>query len=179
MLEEGYAAVTSRRIAAKADLKPQLVHYYFRTMDELFLAMLQQGVAYNGELLARALASPQPLRALWDFNTKETRLVVEFAALANHRPAIRAELAANADRQRAQQVEALKDVIETYGIDTKTFPPAAVIVLVTAVSRILAMEETVMGLTRGHAEMLAVVERLFTQLESARSSSAAKKAKRR
>ena len=34
MLEEGYAAVTSRRVAARADLKPQLVHYYFRTMDE-------------------------------------------------------------------------------------------------------------------------------------------------
>jgi AcrR family transcriptional regulator len=31
MLEEGYAAVSSRRVAERADLKPQLVHYYFRT----------------------------------------------------------------------------------------------------------------------------------------------------
>ena len=38
MRESGYAAVTSRRLAAKAGLKPQLVHYYFRTMDDLFLA---------------------------------------------------------------------------------------------------------------------------------------------
>ena len=37
MLDEGYAAVTSRRVAAQAGLKPQLVHYYFRTMDDLFL----------------------------------------------------------------------------------------------------------------------------------------------
>ena len=35
LLEEGYAAVTSRRVGARAGLKPQLVHYYFRTMDDL------------------------------------------------------------------------------------------------------------------------------------------------
>ena len=27
LLDDGYAAVTSRRVAAKAGLKPQLVHY--------------------------------------------------------------------------------------------------------------------------------------------------------
>ncbi len=42
MLEEGYAAVTSRRVADKAGLKPQLVHYYFRTMDDLFLAVFRR-----------------------------------------------------------------------------------------------------------------------------------------
>ncbi|MBV8930828.1 MAG: helix-turn-helix transcriptional regulator, partial [Mycobacteriaceae bacterium] len=31
LLEDGYAAVTSRRVAERAGLKPQLVHYYFRT----------------------------------------------------------------------------------------------------------------------------------------------------
>ena len=42
MLEEGYAAVTSRHVAAKAGLKPQLVHYYFRTMEDLFLALFRR-----------------------------------------------------------------------------------------------------------------------------------------
>ena len=42
MLEEGYAAVTSRRVAEKAGLKPQLVHYYFRTMEDLFLAVFRR-----------------------------------------------------------------------------------------------------------------------------------------
>ena len=35
---EGYAAVSSRRIAQEAGLKQQLVYYYFHTMDELLLA---------------------------------------------------------------------------------------------------------------------------------------------
>ncbi len=55
MLEEGYAAVTSRRVAAQAGLKPQLVHYYFRTMDDLFLAAYRRRADQGLERLAQAL----------------------------------------------------------------------------------------------------------------------------
>src|SRR5437763_9767850 len=61
MLEEGYAAVTSRRLAEKAALKPQLVHYYFRTMDDLFLAAFRRRAEQGLEVQARALQSRQPL----------------------------------------------------------------------------------------------------------------------
>src|SRR5215472_961066 len=69
MLDEGYAAVTSRRVAAKAGLKPQLVHYYFRTMDDLFLAMLARQSEAGLDRQAKALASDRPLRALWELVT--------------------------------------------------------------------------------------------------------------
>ena len=55
MLEEGYAAVTSRRVAEKAALKPQLVHYYFRTMDELFLAAFRRRAEEGLEVQAQVL----------------------------------------------------------------------------------------------------------------------------
>ncbi|HEY6427499.1 MAG TPA: helix-turn-helix domain-containing protein, partial [Acidimicrobiales bacterium] len=57
MLEEGYAAVTSRRVAAAAGLKPQLVHYYFRTMDDLFLALFRRRAEQGLERQARAFDS--------------------------------------------------------------------------------------------------------------------------
>jgi TetR/AcrR family transcriptional regulator len=38
MLEEGYAAVSSRRIAAEVGVTAALIHYYFRTLDDLFIA---------------------------------------------------------------------------------------------------------------------------------------------
>ena len=41
MVDEGYAAATSRRVAAKAGVKPALVHYYFPSMDDLFVAVLR------------------------------------------------------------------------------------------------------------------------------------------
>ena len=163
MLEEGYAAVTSRRVAAKARLKPQLVYYYFRTMDDLFLALLRQNVDHYLEHQRQVLESPQVLQKLWEFHTTETRLVVELTALANHRPAVRAEIAANAERFRSMQAEVLSRVIEAHGIDTKA-SPMALVVLITALSRILAMERD-LDVTTGHAETLALVERYIAEFE--------------
>ena len=53
MHEEGYVAVSARRVAARAGLKPQLVHYYFRTMDELLLDVFDR-FADNIALLGHA-----------------------------------------------------------------------------------------------------------------------------
>lgn len=39
MISEGYASVTSRRVAKELDIKPSLVHYYFPTTDDLLLAV--------------------------------------------------------------------------------------------------------------------------------------------
>src|SRR5215470_8923687 len=86
MLEEGYAAATSRRVAAKAGVKPALVHYYFPSMDDLFLAVLREGAEINLVNQREALADDQPLHALWKHNTAHgARLLMEFMALANHR----------------------------------------------------------------------------------------------
>src|SRR4029077_19064141 len=118
----------------------------------------------NLERQERALASPQPLRGLWAFSTTGTGLIMEFTALANHRKAIRAEIAAYAERFRRLQVEALSSVLKAYGIDSEAFPPAAVIVLINAIARIMAMERG-LGMTAGHVETLALVERYLARFE--------------
>jgi AcrR family transcriptional regulator len=166
LLEEGYAAVTSRRVAARAGLKPQLVHYYFRTMDDLFLALVRRGAEQNLERQATALASPQPLRALWELANDRagTTLTVELFALANHRKAIRAELAAYAEQFRRRQREALGPALARYGLDPADTPPDAVLVLLTSLSQVLVMEEA-LGLTTGHEETRALVERMLAGLE--------------
>ncbi len=166
LLEEGYAAVTSRRVAARAGLKPQLVHYYFRTMDDLFLALVRRGAEQNLERQAEALASPEPLRALWELGNDRagTIVTVELFALANHRKTIRAELAAYAERFRRLQREALATALEGYGLDPETYPPDAVLVLLTSVSQVLVMEEA-LGITTGHAAMRAVVDQVLAGFE--------------
>ena len=166
MVEEGYAAVTSRRVAARAGLKPQLVHYYFRTMDDLFLALFRRGAERNLERQERALASPQPLRALWSFSSEQAgvALTMEFTALANHRKTIREEIASYAERFRRFQAAALPPILDKYGIDPEALPPLALLVLMSSVSRVLVMEET-LGVTAGHAETNALVERFLAQYE--------------
>ncbi|HEX4218489.1 MAG TPA: helix-turn-helix domain-containing protein [Acidimicrobiales bacterium] len=166
MLEEGYAAVSSRRVAHKAGLKPQLVHYYFRTMDDLFLAAFRRRA--EGALTRQAqLAGPgRSLRALWALSddSRSTALTMEFAALANHRKSIRAEIARYAELFRSRQTEVLGALMEDRGMDTERFPPVAVMVLITGVSQILVMEEA-LGMSAGHAEARALVERCIEQLE--------------
>jgi AcrR family transcriptional regulator len=168
LLEEGYASVTSRRVAARAGLKPQLVHYYFRTMDDLFLALVRRGAEQNLARQAAALASPQPLRALWALvnDRAGTILTVELFALANHRKAIRAELAAYAEQFRRLQRESLAPVLAGYGLDPVRYPPDAVLVLLTSLSQVLVMEEA-LGVTTGHAELRALVERVLDHVEGA------------
>ena len=42
MLKDGYAAVSSRSVAAAVGIQAPLVHYYFPTLDDLFVAVLQR-----------------------------------------------------------------------------------------------------------------------------------------
>ena len=67
LVEEGYAAVTSRRVGAKAGLQPQLVHYYFRTMDDLFVEMFRRRANENRARFERTVAAHGSLRTLWQF----------------------------------------------------------------------------------------------------------------
>jgi AcrR family transcriptional regulator len=170
MLEEGYAAVTSRRIAARAGLKPQLVHYYFRTMDDLFLALFRRRADQGLERQARALDSAQPLWSLWDLSRdpRGTALTMEFTALANHRKAIQAELSASAERYRAGLLDAFGSVLTRYEIDQTEYPPIVCAVLLTSISTFLVIEEAMLGMSTGHAETVAFVEDLIRRLEGDR-----------
>jgi AcrR family transcriptional regulator len=169
MIEEGYAAVTSRRVAAKAGLKPQLVHYYFRTMDELFLEIFRRRADEGVRRQAEALAEPQPLWALWEFSTDPaaTALTMEFVALANHRKTMRTEIARYAERLREAQNETMARVAGRYGIDTGEFPPEVLMVLMTSVSRVLTMEKA-LGMSIGHEGTVELVERYLRRFEGER-----------
>ena len=166
MLEEGYAAVTSRRVAAKAGLKPQLVHYYFRTMDELFLEVFRRRAEEGLRVQAQALASPQPLRALWAYATDPaaSALTMEFTAMANHRKEMKREIARYAERLRVMQNETIARLAAEHGIDTEKYPVGFLGVLVTSLSRVVGME-TALGMTEGHKETVEVVERFLRRFE--------------
>ena len=159
MLDEGYAAATSRRVAAKAGVKPALVHYYFPTMDELYLAVFRRGAAVYLERQQKALASDRPLHAFWDtlIAPKDTRLLLEFMGLANHRKEIRAEIAAWSERWREMQITALNFIVREHGLDTNEFPPAGLAVVIAAIGRTLILEQG-LGTTGGHEEAVALVQ---------------------
>ncbi|MGB3352920.1 MAG: helix-turn-helix domain-containing protein [Mycobacterium sp.] len=166
LIEEGYAAVTSRRVADQAGLKPQLVHYYFRTMEDLFLAVFRRRAEEGLAVLNTALQSPQPLWALWRFSTapEATRLTMEFMGLANHRKALRAELAYYAERFRDEQNKAIAAALRQHGIDSADVPPVVWTIFATSVSQMMVMERA-LGMSTGHAETFAFCEQWLRRLE--------------
>jgi len=166
MLEEGYAAVTSRRVAEKAGLKPQLVHYYFRTMGDLYLAVFRRRAEQGLEAQASALQSPQPLWALRRYSSdpRIAAFTVEFMALASHRQELREEFARYGELFRDRERRALADALQRYGIDASEVPPVVWAVFATSLSRTLVME-TALGMSEGHAETLEFVEAWLRQLE--------------
>jgi AcrR family transcriptional regulator len=169
MLEEGYAAVSSRRVAAAAGLKPQLVHYYFRTMDDLFLEVFRRRAEQGLARLARALDSDQPFRALWReaSDPRGAALTIEFAALANHRKVIRAEIARYANRFRESQAAGVAEALRRDGRGAEPFPPIVLSLLLTSVSVVLVMEQT-LGVSMGHDETIELIERYVDRLDRER-----------
>ena len=165
MLEEGYAAATSRRVAARAGVKPALVHYHFPTMDDLFVAVLRSGAETNLDRQRQALADDEPLLALWRLNSAHgAQLWMEFMALANHRKAIRSEIAAYAERFRDLEEGAVTMALRANGVDVAQFPPVVMSMIVVSLARILLLERG-LGITRGHAEAQSFVEDYLDRFE--------------
>jgi len=165
MLDEGYAAATSRRVAAKAGIKPALVHYYFPSMDELFLAVLRAGAEVNLQRQREALSDAEPLHALWHLSSAQgSQLWMEFMALANHRKAIRTEIAAYNERFRDLEEATLTLVLRAHGVDTQEFPPVVMSMILASLARILVLEKG-LGITRGHAEAQAFVQRYLGRFD--------------
>ena len=117
------------------------------------------------------LTSSQPLWGLWDLTHQQTStaLTLEFIALANHRKAIRAEIAEYLERYRTMQLDTMTTVLEGYGIDPTTRPAASIILSMWGISQYLLIEQA-FDLHTGHAETIALIEREITALEGPRRS---------
>lgn len=165
MRDEGYAAATSRRVAAEAGVKQALVYYYFPTMDDLFVEVLRAGADASLDRMRTALTDDDPLRALWEMNSDSrlTGLNTEFMALANHRKAIRTELRTYAERVRDIETAAVTVALRARGIDVAKYPPVAVSMLIAQTARSLCNEDAV-GVTLGHDEVRTLVETLLAAL---------------
>ncbi len=166
LIEEGYAAVTSRRVGAKADLKPQLVHYYFASMDELFLEIFRRNAERNLERFESAVAADPSLHNLWRLNTdpRAAQFAVEFVALAKHRPELRAEIARYADRFYDAQREALATALAAAGVPAKQLPPEIALLVMSGLGQTMALESA-LGVTNGHAQTVRFIEASLDRIE--------------
>jgi AcrR family transcriptional regulator len=166
MLEEGYAAATSRRVADRVGVQRAVVYYYFPTMDDLYLAVLKRGTQASLDVQRHALASDRPLHQLWNMtiDPRGVQLIMEFMALGNHRKEIRAELAAGAAAFREAQVAALTFILREHRAD-QPLPAEVVSVLIAAIGRLLVIEAG-LGITTGHEKTVELVQEYLERFEA-------------
>jgi AcrR family transcriptional regulator len=165
ILDEGYAAATSRRVAAKAGVKAALVHYYFPSMDDLFVAVLRDRAESNLAHQRQAIAEAQPLHALWQLNSAhDAQLFAEFLAMANHRKAIRSEIVAYAMRFRDVEEGVVTLALKARGIDLELFPPVVMSMIMGGLAR-MVLHEQGLGITRGHDQATAFIDRWLDRFE--------------
>jgi AcrR family transcriptional regulator len=169
MLKEGYAAVSSRSVATAAGIKAPLVHYYFPTLDDLFVALLGRRAGRTVERMAEAIGSPEPLRAWWELasDRRGTAILVELLAAANHRPALKAEMGGIARDVRRMQVDVLDAILPEYGIDPELFPPPLVAAAMQGLA-FSAVQDSVAGYDTAPDEAIAAMDRLVARLEAGR-----------
>ena len=166
MAAEGYAAVTTRRVAAEIGLTAALVHYYYAATEDLLIAAYRRAVTRHEENIKKALGAEYPLHTLWKLLTDSSHIAVglEFAALANHRKNIRKEIARRDEHKRRFQVRNLSRLISSADAASMSCSPTCAVMLMEGMSRSFVMDKN-FGLTYAHAEARKFIEQLIDRME--------------
>lgn len=161
LVDVGYAGITTRRLAEKAGANHGLVHYYFGSMENLFLRVLER---FTERLIARQRAmygSPQPFVEKWrtamrylEEDREYQKVWYELQALAWNRPELREPVARVNDEWRAVLKEALAGPREQARIE---MPLDALVSLVITLNEGLIFER-LSGIETGHPELLGWID---------------------
>jgi AcrR family transcriptional regulator len=165
LCEEGYAALTSRRVAEVVGVKQRLVYYYFHTMDALAASCFHRIVEREMERLEAAARSDRPVRAFWTIatETSDSRLIAEFMALANRNAALKADVIAFVEKSRSMQVIALTTALARHP-DAATASPDALVILGSSLALALN-REAVLGIGSGHGDAAKLVTEFLDRIE--------------
>jgi AcrR family transcriptional regulator len=166
MREEGYAAVSSRRVAERAGVNQQTVYYYFQTMDDLLLEAFRRRTRTVYEKLSQAMSGDRPLHGFWHAlaDPFDAALTMEYLALANHNELIRLETIEFGERLRRMQVDQLLSHTGRQAPDEDACTPIALVMAITYIGHLLGFEAT-LGIRGGHKDLRTLVEWCLRKLE--------------
>jgi len=164
--EEGYAALTSRRIADYLGVKQRLIYYYFQTMDDLVRESFKRLSVRELDRLKSAASSKRPLHEIWDvcINTSDARLVSEFMALANRNEGIREEVVNFIEESRKIQVRTLRKEMSKHA-SGQGLPKADVIAFLGTSLALALNRESSLGITQSHAAVKKMIDGFFELME--------------
>ena len=163
LVEVGYAAITTRRLAREAGANQGLVHYYFGSMDNLLVRVLER---FTEQLIVRQramYAADLPFIEKWrqamryldeDFASGYQKVWYELQAMAWSKPELRERIAHVTEEWREVLTEAYEQARREHGIDV---PIDALVALVVTFNQGMILERLA-GIDSGHRELIEWID---------------------
>jgi AcrR family transcriptional regulator len=170
LVDVGYAAITTRRLASEAGANQGLVHYYFGSMENLLVRVLER---FTERLIVRQramYAADQPFLEKWrqamryldeDFASGYQKVWYELQAMAWNKPELRERIAHVTVEWREVLAEAFEQGRREHGIE---IPIDALVTLVAAFNQGLILER-LSGIDSGHRELLDWIDAWLEERE--------------
>jgi AcrR family transcriptional regulator len=177
LIAVGYSGITTRRLAEEAGANHGLVHYYFGSMENLFVRVLarftERLIVRQREMYGRTdISGVEKWKTAMGYLESDLaagypKIWLELQALGWNRPDI-AERVAEVNRQwRAVLTEAFDQMMDEFGLDRERLPLAAIVSLVITFNEGI-MVERLSGISAGHRDLLEMAERWLESLEEAK-----------
>jgi AcrR family transcriptional regulator len=175
LVQVGYAGVTTRALAAEAGANQGLVHYYFGSIEEVMVRVLNR---FTERLIARQramYAADVPFREKWrtawrfqeeDLDAGYPKIWFELQALAWNRPELRQRVEAVDAEWRGVLREAFGRALRDYGVEGE-YPVEALTAMMMTFG-LGYMLERLSGIREGHEPLLAWINGWIESLERRR-----------
>jgi TetR/AcrR family transcriptional regulator len=173
LVEVGHAGISTRRVAAEAGANQGLVHYYFGSMDELFVQVLERFterlVARQRRMYGADVPFIEKWRAAWRFQEEDleagySKIWMELQALSWSHSELRPRVARVNAEWRAVLREAFENAAVEYGLGDDELPVEALVAMTMTFGQGFALER-LEGIDDGHDVLLDWIERWLESLE--------------
>jgi AcrR family transcriptional regulator len=163
LIEDGYAGLTTRRVAAEAGINHGLVHYYFGSMEELLLQVLERFTDRMIERQTAMYGADVPFLEKWrtamrwleeDVQGGYPKVWCELQAMAWNQAELRERLVSVDEEWRSLLRAHFGSALDEYGVD---FPLEATVALVVAFNKGMQIEQ-LSGIEAGHRELLGWID---------------------
>jgi TetR/AcrR family transcriptional regulator len=162
LVDAGYAGITTRRLAEEAAVNHGLVHYYFGSVENLLVRVLERfterQITRQREMYAADTPFLEKWRAAMRYLMSEDRAYekvwYELQALAWNRPELQERVDRVNAEWRAVLAEAFAEPREHYGIE---MPLEALVSLVITFNEGIMLER-LSGIETGHRELLEWID---------------------
>jgi AcrR family transcriptional regulator len=161
LVEVGAAGITTRRVAEEAKVNHGLVHYYFGSVEQLLVRVLERFTDRLVERQRQMYAADIPFLEKWrtamgylDEDRPYQKIWFELQALAWNRPDLRERLARVHAEWRAVLIEAFAPIRDDLGLE---IPLEALVTLVYAFNEGIMLDR-MSGIEQGHQELLDSID---------------------